>query len=409
MDFARSIRLRLSTYPVLSGVVLLLMLILHSPPQHLQRFGADLPAVHLIRTVLWFFGIAMLLALFLPDLLRPLRSEPSPDARAMLRTVVFAFVGTALLVLPSQLGIMGYGYAALSRAPFTSLDPSGQIYQRLLMPSVSWFLGMQGNVPYHLFSLLIAAVLLVAVQWSLQRRGVTLSAVELISVATSSFLITQFQSPGYTEPLAYLFLIILFSDVLQGPAALAAMMLAVLSHEGAFLPALAYFFFRNRREELFYGAMFAALYAAVLVTSYGGDLNEIASVRSVGGISAFAWLQAHPFRALFGFLISFKLLWIVIGAAAVRSAELRRGVILFVTAGLFMTVIAVDTSRMAGFSFGALLLSIPYFTQNGNGRMFFRHLCWWNLCIPAVYISVNAGVVWFNGLYRLLAEGVFLR
>lgn len=409
MMFFRNIRSRWFGYPALSVIVLVLLLVLHSPPQHLQRFGADVPVVHVLRTVLWFFGIALLLVMLLPDLLASLRSDPPVETRAMLRTVSIAFAGTALLVLPSQLGIMGFGYAALSRAPFTSFDPSGQIYQRLLMPSLSWLIGMRGDFAYHVLSLVVAAMLLVAVYWSLHRRGITLTPVELISVATSSFLITQFQSPGYTEPLSYLFLIIVITEVVQGPAAIAAVMLGVLAHEGTFLPAIAFFLFRKKRVELRYTVMFAALYAALLVMSYGGDLNEIAAVRSVGNISALSWVLQHPLRELAGLFISFKLLWFVIGAAAVRSREVRSGVLLFLLSGILLTIIAVDTSRMAGFAFGALLLSIPVVAAGEQGRTTFRNICWWNFAVPAVYISVNAGVVWFDGLYRLLAEGNFLR
>ena len=114
---------------------------------------------------------------------------------------VKVFVIVALLVFPSTLGIMGVGYAQMSIAPFSFIDASDQLYQRLLMPAIAYALHLRGPVLYHLFSLAISFCMIFLLHIFFLRNHVFLTTLEYASIAVSGFIITQFQSCLlYTSP-----------------------------------------------------------------------------------------------------------------------------------------------------------------------------------------------------------------
>lgn len=320
------------------------------------------------------------------------------------------FILVSLLVMPTSLGIMGVGYSQMSISPFSFVDSSNQLYQRLLMPAIAHLLQFKGVMFYHIFSLLVTFSFIVLLQIFFLYKNITLTILEYVSIATSGFIITQFQSPGYTEPLAYLLILLfLFSDM-DELSRVAVFALAIFAHEVSILLLLMISAVYFSKREIGWIVMIGSLYGFLWLFSFGFDVERMISVRNVGSLSTLEWIIEFPHRELLGIFFSFKIHWLFILLVVVKAKKERRNVLLLLLPGLVLTLLAVDTSRLVGYSFVALLTAIVYIKQQSllNQRQF-NVLCGLNLCLPPVYVGLNSGVVYFDGLYQLLQFGVFIK
>ena len=191
---------------------------------------------------------------------------------------------------------------------------------------------------------------------------------------------------------------------------IAAVSLALFAHEVSIVlfivVALLYF---SKEEKAWVGVV-AAVYALFWLMSFGFDIGRLVDVRTVGGLSGFAWLAGHPLRELSGIVISYKLLWVVFFAALfAHSVELKR-LLLFLLPGILATIFGVDTTRLMAFAFLAFLFALVYVKRytlisEKNLQLLFGL----NLCLPSVYIGLNSGLVYFDGIYQLLYRGYLFR
>jgi hypothetical protein len=191
---------------------------------------------------------------------------------------------------------------------------------------------------------------------------------------------------------------------------IAAVSLALFSHEVSIILFIAISWFYFSKEEKAWVGMVIAVYVSFWMVSFGFDFGKLIEVRNVGGLSGFAWLAGHPWRELSGIVMSYKLLWVAFGIALLRhSAEMKR-LLLFILPGIVATIFAVDTTRLMAFSFPAILFGLVYVKKYAliserNLQLLFGL----NLCLPSVYIGLNSGLVYFDGLYQLFYHGFFLR
>ncbi len=385
--------------------------VVHSSPFILHRWSIDAPWIHTVRSVLL---IAAVIPLFCIIGFTAIRSWSADGPLFALKRGLFHSFAVAalltLLVVPSALGIMGAGYALMSQEPLSFYDASGQLYQRLLMPAFAYAIGFRGPVLYHLLSILLTVKILFVIHIFFSQRGIALTTIDLVSIGTSSFLITQLQSPGYTEPLAFLFL--LLTVTVRGDALFraAAVLLAVLSHESIIVAAAAVAIVFHSRQDLYWIAMIGGMYGVVWIASMGFDLGDMLLIRSVGGRNTAEWLIEYPVREFLGLFFSMKLLWLFIFVAWQRRPQERKNITLLLVPGIVLTLLAVDTSRMAGFGFMALLFSIYLIKQHGLlSDKQFAAISLFNICVPAVYVGLNSGIVYFAGLYQWLMYGIYLR
>ena len=401
-------------------------IVIHTPAQFVKAWILHLPApfdlpflegdhvsfaVNAIRGMIFLFSIALLFAVFFRPVAAFFSEQRSklPFGRIFENSLAVFFV-CGLLVVPVKLGLMGAGYGLMSEDPFNFHDASGQIYQRLLMPAMAYFLQFRGPILFHAFSLLATLSLIFFTLLFLEVQIARTTFLEKISIAGTSFIITQFQSPGYTEQLALLIALVVVIVPMGTVPKIAAVSLALFAHEVSIILFLAIAFLYFSREEKIWTGVVAAVYALCWLMSFGFDLGRIADVRTVGGIAGFAWLTEHPLRELSGIAVSYKLLWVVFFAAlSYRSAETKR-LLVFVLPGILATLFGVDTSRLMAFSFFAILFGLVYVKKYAliserNLQLLFAI----NLCLPSVYIGLNSGMVYFDGLYQLLYRGYLFR
>ena len=354
-----------------------------------------------IIVLLWTFAfpISEYFAKLKPDLLN----------RKAVISAAAVFIAAGVLVIPSQLGIMGVGYAEMSKDPFNFQDGSNQIYQRLLLPAVSYFMQLKGPVLFHLFSLLVTLILILCTLLYLQSRDIRTSLLENLSIGVSSFIITQFQSPGYTEQLSLVVVLLIVSVPLGLTARISGVALALFAHEVSVLLLIPVAILCFNKEEKIWSGLVVFIYCAFWLMSYGLDPSRLMAVRAVGGESGFTWLIDHPLRELWGIAASYKLLWIPMVLAMIKSAN-RAEIALFILPGIVATFFGVDTSRLMAFSLLGCLAAITAVKKYSLiPEKYLQLLFGLNICLPSVYIGLNSGLVYFNGVYQLLYRGVFLR
>jgi hypothetical protein len=126
----------------------------------------------------------------------------------------------------------------------------------------------------------------------------------------------------------------------------------------------------------------------------------------MGGISGMQWVVQHPLREIAGLFMTYKLLWIVFFVVLLRGTTRNPLILAFLASGFIMTLFGVDTTRMMGFSFIALLIALTIVEDEKLVPRRWMNIIWIvNLCIPAVYVGLNAGMQSFSGLYGLLVTG----
>jgi predicted membrane protein len=76
-------------------------------------------------------------------------------------------------------------------------------------------------------------------------------------------------------------------------------------------------------------------------------------------------------------------------------------VIALLVAGIVMTLFAIDTSRLIGWSFYALLFSIGtlYQENKSSSQKIAKAIFLVNLLIPALYVGLNLGMFLPPGIY----------
>jgi hypothetical protein len=360
-----------------------------------------------VQTLLFFSALAIVVYPILSDLRRSgVLLASRIHGTAFSYSVVLAFGALMLLVVPMQLGQMGNVYSLMSRAPFNYQDWQLWSYQRILMPALAYLLQFQGPVLYFLFSIIVTAVLFYLVHLFFRVRGIALTPLELISIGTSSFIITQFQSPGYPEQLMYIFILLLCIIPTGTVTRLSLFVLSLLSHEVSALPLLFIALFFFPRKQLAMMLAITALYGLFWIVSYGGDVERLLAVRNVNGMNGIAWAAEYPVRLLLGIAVSFKLLWVMIIRDFIMNPKMRMVHAGSILVALFVATVGVDTSRLMGFGFLSLLLSIAsYRMEHSADSVIYRSIIIANILLPSFYIGTNIGNTAINGGYQL-AEGI---
>ncbi|HTY10611.1 MAG TPA: hypothetical protein VMF88_06030 [Bacteroidota bacterium] len=400
--------------------------VVHTPAQFVEDWLLRLPpplnlalvqtpqfayAVNAVRGTFFLFASGILLYFFAMPVVDFFSSaNPELDFGKILKNTAVVFICCGALVIPAKLGIMGVGYGEMSKDPFHFLDASDQIYQRLLMPAAAFFFQLRGPLLYHLFSLSLTFCLIFFTLLFFEVQGIRTSLLERISIATTTFIITQFQSPGYTEQLALLIVLIVVIVPMGALPKIAAVTLALFAHEvSALLFIVLALVSFTKGERLWVGTVLV-VYISFWLMSFGFNVSALSGVRSVGGFSGFAWLNRHPLREVGGIAVSYKLLWVVFAAALIFKGREAKRLLLFLLPGIVATVFGVDTSRLMAFSFLAILFALMYVKRHALfSERVLQLLLGLNLCLPSVYIGLNSGLVYFDGLYQLIYRGYLFK
>jgi hypothetical protein len=315
---------------------------------------------------------------------------------------VATLLALSFVTRPSSLGV---DYQALSLEPFG--QATGVLNRRILDVALAYYLHLSGGL-FIVWHFLTVFLLLGLTRAFLRRRGAAPNFLTFLSLATASFVIFNFQYPGYPDPLVLALLLIALSVELDAEGLALVTLLALLAHEALavalFLPLLPSLPRRAWPAVL----LPVAIYGLFWLADFGFD--PVAGWdRQIHfhGLSGPEALAQRPLIVLIGIAAAAKLVWLAVGDQLVYIAR-QYGVAALarlaapLAAMLAICAVSYDTSRMGEVGVVTLLLA-----WSGCARRWPRWaimaLAVGNLVVPSVYVSPyfarSMGVMWPPGLY----------
>jgi hypothetical protein len=192
------------------------------------------------------------------------------------------------------------------------------------------------------------------------------------------------------------------------------LVLSLFVHEASFFVGLILAWrFLDRKHGLLYVLVLAMYFLTWMAISSGG-LQSIVVSHDVNNLSGIDWLIQNPIFELMGIFISYKILWLIVFWAVVQAYRSRMYRDIIYISGLFgmgllMTILAVDTSRLFGFTFPMIFLSLKILENKPMTRFERKTLSiilLLNLFLPSAFVCLNAGVVVDSGVYAWLYNGI---
>lgn len=318
-----------------------------------------------------------------------------------------------LLILFQSSGIGGLAeeYANTSLVMFSRIA-TVRYHQRLLMPALANLLFFRGNFFYLVFSFLCAFIFIYTVRLWFHSNQISISFWQLISLGTLSFIYFQINTPGYPDVLVGIFILLAFTFDLNTKAKLSLIVLSLASHEGSifiwFALSLILFNFKGFLQFL----TVVGIYIFFML-SINMNLSDVIAARGVGEISSLTWMITRPGLEFLGIFFGFKALWaIVVGAIMYLVTQKRYlevfHIIFILVAGFSMTLLGVDTSRLFGWAFMAVLLSWKVlYNAGGKWGTLINISLLINLFIPStnVYLIMTPSIA--PGIYSTLFSFIF--
>ncbi|MGA2265492.1 MAG: hypothetical protein ABSH10_03565 [Phycisphaerae bacterium] len=355
------------------------------------------------------------------------------------RSVVLMLVLAALIVpvhVPYLVdaGTHGLPYSVMSMSPFSK--STDLIYRRLLTPALAYLLQMKGLPLYYVFSLactfgLIFLTLLfleIHVRGGPGHTGLAPalkpslwggSGIWILSLATSSFIMFDFQSPGYVEHLFYILTLLAVCVPMTTGGLLAVVALSLAAHEISVLTLVPLVLLAFPKQVRWKALCVVALYFLMWLMSLGFNVKAALMTHNIVVNQAFLdtpsviqSLTSHPLRILSGIFFAYKLWWVLaVVAAWMLYKEGKTRMVRFILGAILLPLvilpIAYDTSRLASMGFLGVLLAACYLVRR------YRQTSWprWlqvllllNIAIPSFYADLYRGLHLPWGLYRVVVE-----
>jgi len=301
---------------------------------------------------------------------------------------------------------MGTNYARISERPFN--QGTTEYSTRLLMPVIAYILHLRGFWLYYLF-FIILTIIFIALLLGWNDTNTHLNFFQFVSLCTSSFVIFQFETPGYPDILVFIFFILVMCCRFNSSAKLSLLILALIAHESSILIGLVLAWRYLEKDDVFTYVVTVILYGVVWFIASGFSVNPILAAHTIEGRPVIAWILQSPLQGIIGLLISFKALWILLGFGAVLAFRQKlfadTGFIVgCIIASLVMTLLGADTSRLMGYAFPGLLVAIGTI-KSMPGKMnknIFSLIFLINLCIPSFNSVISSGIFLAPGLYEII-------
>lgn len=323
----------------------------------------------------------------------------------------------------SGLGSYGQQYGLISFAPFGV--ESELFYRRLFLPALAHLFQMQYTTLYWIFFLVIVFIFIGLVLYYLDlktndvRVGKFSRAIIYLSLLTSTFVVFQFQHPGYPEVLVYAMVLAMACFPMNNQARLSIIALCLITHDGAFLLLLPVILFCFPKKEMLSASVVLGSYVLIVLAGYQFRLVEMFSGHNLTTVySPWGMIVHHSRLVALGVFYSYKLLWFLILPACWLMWRYDRrtcfACLSFLLAGGIVAEASLDTTRLWGFSFMAFLLVICTFlrkvSESKSVERALSAICIINILIPTKLIfpfapeSVNYT---YAGLYRFISHVAF--
>lgn len=393
--------------------IILLFCVANSPPARLVtlvQFGSE-------ATWATAKSIVFLIALMvvLQPMARDLGSYVGTNRRELFHSFLAAaaiFGALCLLIFPVSVDRHGHfeierglaeWYSRMSSHPFS--ESSEYFYRRLLMPAFAYYLQLRGNPLYEIFALACAFLMVVTVVHFLRVRmaGELMPAGHLhrgwltgLAVATCGFVMVGVQWPGYPEQLGFLFLLLPAFIPMCGESRLACVALALLAHDGMVFPLIPIILFCFPREEKRRALSLVALYLLIFAVSYGFRFSSALALHDTfGPESYFHDLFDYPLVVFFGIFSAFKFYWAIFFIALFTLLRQRRYRLAWALAALMfsfvpMLFLAWDVTRLANFSFLAILISVVIVCREA------RRATWLRTCVLPLVAAASLTMPSYN-------------
>ncbi len=279
---------------------------------------------------------------------------------------------------PSGLSGIGKDYGKMSLAPFAANNEL--IYRRLLKPALAHFIQMDGYILYYLFSLICTYILIFMTIGFIESKilgsntfeenkrkslSSTVKFFVYLSVMTSSYMMVNFQWPGYPDQLAFILILVMACIPMTRQGRLGTIALCLLTHDGitfALIPIILFCFPQREKSR---ALLLVALFYAIWFASYGFNLHQgLAAHQAVGGEqSNWQVLNKNRGLALAGVFFSYKLFWLVflytVGRLWFQKDKATLvAIVSIILFPAFIILLAWDTSRLMGFGFFGMLIAL---------------------------------------------------
>lgn len=374
------------------------------PPHSIDSLLLNMPVAKLL---LFIPALALVTFPVAADLGRSVKANPG--MKSLWWSLLFVVL---LLCLVWQTGnaSMGETYAGISLHPFA--QPGSVYSRRLLMPAIAHILFIRGDLAYYLFSMsLTAAFIALLHNWCI--KNTSLKNWQIFSLCTSSFVLFSFQFPGYPDVLFFILMILAMAKGLGQKSRLTLLILALLVHESSVFicPLLALRYLD--RERMYHYVAAVSLYFMVFFAAHGFNVHAVFGMHAVQSKSGLDWVLGFPVYEMLGLAFAWKAFWLVAAVAtfhALRGKNYRDG--FFIPAAMFsgilVTFLAVDTSRLAGFAFPGMLVSLTVLSAPDcaatSRSMAYLYLL--NIIIPSVYVGLNTGIIAREGIYGFIFQSL---
>jgi hypothetical protein len=325
--------------------------------------------------------------------------------------VIFLFIILCVLFLPGEISGLAEEYANTSLVMFTRVS-TVSYHQRFLMPALANILFFRGRLFFLIFSFVCTLLSIFVLRLWFVANQISVSTWQLVSLGTISFINFQIQTPGYPDVLVNIFILLAFIFKLDTKAKLSLFVLSLASHEaGIFIWfALAFLLFDVKGFAQF--LIICMIYILLFLTANDG-ISGLLALRQVGETSGLMWIMNYPAREVLGIFFGLRGLWgIVIGAIVFlytqkNFKEVFQILVILLT-GVLLTFLAVDTSRLFGWTFMAVLISWKILERaEGAWKKLINIALIANLLIPPVNVLLIMNPYIPYGLYQYIYNSLF--
>ncbi|NJK67495.1 MAG: hypothetical protein HC941_14060 [Microcoleus sp. SU_5_3] len=345
--------------------------------------------IHYIISIKGFLFFVAFLALACPIIVSVMRSPSFWHKLGIKRIAVAAvyfFLALSLLAFPysypyglnahpSGLSGLGLSYGKMSLSPFA--ESYEIVARRLLKPAIAYFIQMQGNLLYYLFSLICIYILIFMTLVFLESKISSKHRIGenkliiytrkfwvYLSVMTSSYMMVCFQWPGYPENISFILILLAACLPMSRQARLGIVALCMVNHDGSAFALIPIILFCFPKQERIPALFTVVLFYGIWFFSHGLNLHKgLASHVVVGNHSNWSLLTKNPGLAVAGVFFAYKLLWFLLLYATQRlwsqgEREIALAIASITLFSLVMLLLAWDTTRLTGFGFLGMLIAL---------------------------------------------------